>query len=112
MPVLDQSGPWYRVVSRNHLQLSGDESINARVPGPVIGPNARVRPCSNLASQTDMDVICLDVDHNGQIERGYTIKRMVALVPEQKPSMPQRKRLAVAAAGLVAALAGIVVIFG
>jgi hypothetical protein len=96
------------VISRAHLQLSGAETMQARVFGPVIGPNARVRPCSDLNALTDMDVICLDVDQGGRIERGYTIKRMVALAPEHGPATPPRRRLVVAGIGAVSAIAGVV----
>jgi hypothetical protein len=35
-------------------------------------------------------VICLDVEVDGEIQRGYTIKRMVSLVPERNPPIWKR----------------------
>jgi hypothetical protein len=112
LAVRTQPGAWHRVASRSHLQLAGTEVVHSRVPGPVIGPGARVRPCSDLASQGEMDVICLEVEQDGKIERGYTVKRMVVLRPEDAPPMDRSRRLVIAGAGACVALAGIVAIFG
>lgn len=72
---------WSVVVNTYHLQLSAIDPPDARVPGPVIGPDSRVRPCGVLPA-SDFGVICLEVDVDGQIERGYTISRMVALASD------------------------------
>jgi hypothetical protein len=76
---------WSVVVNTNHLQLSAIDPPDARVPGPVIGPDSRVRPCGGVLPASNFGVICLDVDVDGRVERGYTIRRMVALASDPLP---------------------------
>ena len=77
---------WSVVVNTHHLQLSAIDPPDARVPGPVIGPDSRVRPCDGVLPASDFGVICLEVDVDGQIERGYTVRKMVALASDPLPS--------------------------
>ena len=96
---------WYRISSGTHLQLSAVNPPDARVRGPVVGPDSRVRPCSGVLPESDEGVICLEVDGGGNIERGYTIRRMVALTPETATSGTRLARVLYAAIALVGMLA-------
>lgn len=80
------SDTWSVVINANHLQLSAVNPPDARVPGPVIGPASRVRPCDESSSSSHLGVVCLDVEIDGRIERGYTIRRMLLLDSDPAPS--------------------------
>ena len=93
---------WCRVTSRAHLQLSADNPPTSR-PGPIIGPASRVRPCASFKTESKFGVMCLDVDDDGRIQRGYTIKHMVSFAPE-RPARTPRWRLPLVGAVVFPAL--------
>ena len=97
---------WNRVTSSAFLFLSAANPPDARASGLVIGPNSRVRPCEDFKPRSQFDVLCLEVDQDGQINRGYTVARMVTFRPESTGRSWTSKRLAlgavVCAGGLVA----------
>lgn len=99
-----RSEGWWRVTTSAHLQLSAVNPPDARVPGPVVGPGSRVRPCDGTLPESDFGVVCLEVDSNGEIARGYTIRRMVSMTPERPATARPAKRLIYAALLLVAFL--------
>jgi hypothetical protein len=98
--------PWQRVVGAQHLQLSTVDPPSAQHPGIVIGPGSRVRLCDPKAAVPEYGVLCLEVEVDGQIHRGYTIRRMVALRPE---APPKRRRLTAAVVGALAVIAVVVI---
>lgn len=103
---------WYRVSGGSHLQLSAVDPPDARVPGPVIGRSSRVRPCTGKLPKSEFGVICLDVDIDGHIERGYTIRRMVSLTPEPRTSDTLFNRWLYLAIALLAILTALLSIGG
>jgi hypothetical protein len=110
---LSQSGRsagWRRVSSAAHLQLSAVNPPDARVPGPVVGPGARVRPCDGALPESDFGVLCLEVDSDGRVTRGYTIRRMVSMTPEHTAVRPAVRRLLFAACAIVALLAAMLLV--
>jgi hypothetical protein len=93
---------WAVVVNTNHLQLSAVDPPDARRPGPVIGPDTRVRACDGAPLADSAGVVCLEVDVDGEIERGYTVRRMLML--DSDPPPPARIRPYAIATPMVLAL--------
>jgi hypothetical protein len=101
---------WSVVVNANHLQLSAIDPPDARVPGPIIGPDSRVRPCGGVLPASDFGVICLDVDVAGQVERGYTIRKMVALASDPMPP-PRVSPFAIATPMVLVLVVALILVF-
>jgi hypothetical protein len=103
-----RSDTWHRVTSSAFLFLSSANPPDARAPGIVVGPNSRVRPCDGAMPRSQADVLCLEVDQDGQIDRGYTVARMIAFRPEGEGSPWTSRRIAVGAfVGVVGLVAGL-----
>jgi hypothetical protein len=92
-----QDDKWNRVTSTAFLLLSTSNPPDAREPGPVIGPHARVRPCPGEPPRAGTEVLCLEVDIDGRVERGYTIARMVGFRPESTSRFSRSTKLAIGA---------------
>jgi hypothetical protein len=103
---------WNRVTSGAFLFLSSVNPPDARASGMVIGPNSRVRPCDGVPPRSELEVLCLEVEQDGQIDRGYTIARMVAYRPEKNHRSWNSKRIAVGAmVGAASIVAGALALF-
>jgi hypothetical protein len=56
-----------------------------------------VRPCDDQQPQSQFGVLCLDVDQDGRIDRGYTVARMISYRPEAPESSSAKRRVALGA---------------